>query len=64
MNMRLPMTVEDGDDGDGLSFELLIKRIGTTTLATAVNRITIITAIFNPGLHRKLIEVDFLKDDC
>ena len=58
------MIVEDGDDDDGLFFELLIKRIGTTILATAVSRITIITAIFNPGLDRILIEVDFLKDDC
>jgi hypothetical protein len=61
--MRLPMIVEDGDD-DGLFFERPIKRIGTRILATAVSRITIITAIFNPGLDRKLIEVDFLKDDC
>ncbi len=57
------MIVEDGDD-DGLFFERPIKRIGTRILATAVSRITIITAIFNPGLDRKLIEVDFLKDDC
>ncbi len=58
------MIVEDGDDDDGLLFERLVKRIGTTILATATSRITIITAIFNPGLDRKLIEVDFLKDDC
>jgi len=60
--MKLPMIVEDGDDDDdGLLFERPIKRIVTTILATTITRITITTAIFNPGLDRKLNEVDFLK---
>jgi len=60
MNVRLRIIVEDDD---GLLFERLVKTIGKTILATTISRITIITSIFNPGLDRKLIEVDFLKDD-
>jgi hypothetical protein len=57
------MIVEDGDDDDGSLFELLVKTIGKTILATTITRITIIADIFNRWLERKLIEVDFLKDD-